>query len=57
VAVDAAIACCRLSPSAAPTEIFPDPERGTIDLDGVVRSNAHDAAHHLWDILRALRAA
>jgi len=33
------------------------PERGAIDLDEIVRSNAHDAAHHVWDIERSLRIA
>ena len=30
------------------------PERGTITLEDIVRSNSHDAAHHLWDIERSL---
>ena len=30
-------------------------ERGDLDLDEIVRSNAHDAAHHVWDIERSLR--
>lgn len=32
------------------------PERGVLELDQIVRSNAHDAAHHLWDIRRILAA-
>ena len=30
------------------------PERGTIRRDDVIRNNAHDAAHHVWDIERSL---
>ncbi len=30
------------------------PERGEIDLDDVVLSNAHDCSHHEWDIARSL---
>jgi hypothetical protein len=30
------------------------PERGTITLDDIIRNNAHDAAHHAWDIERSL---
>jgi hypothetical protein len=33
------------------------PDRGTIDLGATVRSNAHDAAHHVWDIERSLGIA
>lgn len=33
------------------------PERGRIGLDDVVRTNAHDAAHHAWDIRRSLSAS
>lgn len=29
-------------------------ERGPLDLAEIVRSNAHDAAHHLWDIRRSI---
>ncbi len=32
------------------------PERGVLDLDQIVRSNAHDVTHHLWDIRRVLAA-
>jgi uncharacterized damage-inducible protein DinB len=31
------------------------PDRGEQSLDDVVRSNAHDAFHHRWDIQRSLR--
>jgi hypothetical protein len=37
--------------------VMAHPERGAIDLDEIVRSNAHDAAHHMWDIERSLRIA
>jgi DinB superfamily len=30
------------------------PERGDLTLSDVVRANAHDAAHHRWDIQRTL---
>ena len=30
------------------------PERGRISRDDIIRNNAHDAAHHLWDIERSL---
>jgi HEAT repeat protein len=33
------------------------PERGLQSLVEVVRSNAHDAFHHQWDIQRALDGA
>ena len=29
-------------------------ERGQLDVAEIVRSNAHDAAHHLWDIRRSI---
>jgi len=32
------------------------PQRGELDLSDVVRSNAHDAQHHLSDIERTLRS-
>ncbi|HEY7915717.1 MAG TPA: DinB family protein [Acidimicrobiales bacterium] len=32
------------------------PERGSLSLADVVRSNAHDAFHHQWDIRRTLEA-
>jgi hypothetical protein len=32
------------------------PERGSLSLADVVRSNAHDASHHQWDIRRTLEA-
>jgi len=32
------------------------PERGRLQLAEVVRSNAHDAFHHAWDIRRTLGA-
>jgi uncharacterized damage-inducible protein DinB len=41
-----------LAPS---TLVMVHPERGTIDLEDIARSNAHDAVHHLWDIERSLR--
>jgi hypothetical protein len=33
------------------------PDRGELDLLDVVRSNTHDAHHHLWDVRRALAYA
>jgi hypothetical protein len=30
------------------------PERGHISRDDIIRNNAHDAVHHLWDIERSL---
>lgn len=33
------------------------PDRGELDLLDVVRSNMHDAHHHLWDVRRALAYA
>lgn len=40
---------------AAPTSfVMHHPSRGELDLLEVIRSNAHDAAHHLWDIRRSL---
>ncbi len=30
------------------------PERGVLEIDQIVRGNAHDAIHHLWDIRRIL---
>ena len=30
------------------------PERGELRVDDVVRSNVHDALHHVWDIRRSL---
>jgi pimeloyl-ACP methyl ester carboxylesterase len=32
------------------------PERGTLSVGDVVRSNAHDCWHHLWDIARSIPA-
>jgi hypothetical protein len=32
--------------------VFDHPERGTQAVTDVVRSNAHDAHHHGWDIAR-----
>ena len=29
-------------------------ERGRIRRDDIIRSNAHDAVHHVWDIERSL---
>ena len=31
------------------------PERGALSLRDVILSNAHDVAHHRWDIERSLR--
>jgi len=40
----------------APADLtFDHSERGAIDLTDVVQGNAHDVAHHLWDIERSLR--
>ena len=41
---------------APPDLVMVHPERGRIGLDDVVRTNAHDAAHHAWDIRRSLSA-
>jgi hypothetical protein len=30
------------------------PERGRISRDDIIRNNAHDAVHHVWDIERSL---
>lgn len=40
---------------APPDLVMTHPDRGTIGLEDVVRTNAHDAAHHEWDIRRSLR--
>ena len=37
---------------APPELMMIHPERGPIQLDDIVGSNAHDAAHHAWDINR-----
>jgi hypothetical protein len=34
--------------------VMQHPERGAIGLVDVIRSNAHDATHHEWDIARTL---
>ncbi len=39
---------------APPDLLMRHPERGAIDLTDIVRSNAHDTAHHEWDIARTL---
>jgi len=42
---------------AAPADLtMAHPERGELGRAQVVRTNAHDAAHHLWDIERILDA-
>jgi hypothetical protein len=42
--------------AAAPADLLMlHPERGTIDLAEIARSNAHDAVHHVWDVERSLR--
>jgi hypothetical protein len=33
------------------------PDRGTVSVAEVVRANAHDVAHHGWDIRRSLETA
>lgn len=39
----------------APAELtMIHPDRGEISLGDIVRSNAHDAVHHVWDIRRSL---
>jgi hypothetical protein len=44
--------------ATAPTDlVMVHPDRGAIDLEAIVLSNAHDAAHHVWDIERSLRIA
>lgn len=41
----------------APSDlVMTHPDRGTVGLDDVVRNNAHDVAHHEWDIERTLTA-
>ncbi len=42
---------------APPDLVMEHPERGPIDLVDIVRSNAHDTAHHEWDIARILSGA
>ena len=43
--------------AGAPADLrMTHPERGVLELDQIVRSNAHDAMHHLWDIRRILAA-
>lgn len=32
--------------------VLQHPERGTRTVDAIVRSNAHDGLHHLWDVRR-----
>lgn len=39
---------------AASDSTMVHPERGVIGLDDVVRTTAHDALHHEWDIERSL---
>jgi hypothetical protein len=41
---------------AAPDLTMIHPERGVIRLDDLIRTNAHDALHHEWDIERSLKA-
>lgn len=36
--------------SAPPGLVMEHPERGAIQLTDIIRTNAHDAAHHIWDI-------
>lgn len=43
--------------SAPPGLVMEHPERGAIQLTDIIRTNAHDAAHHIWDIERALAIA
>lgn len=43
--------------SAPPCLVMEHPERGAILLEEVIRTNAHDAAHHVWDIERSLKIA
>lgn len=40
--------------SPAPDLEMIHPERGRISRDDIIRNNAHDAVHHLWDIERSL---
>src|SRR4029077_17514220 len=37
--------------------VLQHPERGAVPVDDVVRANAHDVAHHGWDIRRSIEAA
>ena len=30
------------------------PERGTLRIDAIIRANAHDGLHHLWDVQRSV---
>jgi hypothetical protein len=41
----------------APDMVMDHPERGPLDYADIARANAHDAAHHLWDVRRSLAAA
>jgi len=40
----------------APDLVMVHPERGDLDVGDIARANAHDAAHHLWDVRRSLGA-
>lgn len=42
--------------AAAAAVVLIHPDRGAQPLDDVIRSNAHDAYHHQWDIQRCLRS-
>lgn len=44
--------------AAPPDLVMNHPDRGTLSLrEDVIRTNAHDVAHHEWDIARSLTAS
>lgn len=43
--------------SAHPGLVMEHPERGPVQLEDVIRTNAHDVAHHIWDIERTLASS
>lgn len=41
--------------ATAPSQLLMNhPDRGELSLEDIIRSNAHDARHHEWDIRRTL---
>lgn len=47
--------CGAVAGSARQGTVLVHPERGGLTLAEVVVANAHDVAHHRWDIARTLR--
>ena len=45
---------CEAIDLASPDLEMIHPERGSIRRDDVIRNNAHDAVHHVWDIERSM---